>query len=137
MEDILREILLDHVKNPKNKKELDNPDLSGHSNNPVCGDVVKVDLQIENDTVIDVGVNGQGCAVSQASMSIFGEEIKGSSIKDVKEKIEQFKSLLGTNEVEEITILSEEAKVLKFLEGNPSKIRCALLSWSAIEEVLQ
>jgi NifU-like protein involved in Fe-S cluster formation len=54
MEDILREILLDHVKNPKNKKELDNPDLSGHSNNPVCGDVVKVDLQIENDTVIDV-----------------------------------------------------------------------------------
>ena len=137
MEDILREILLDHVKNPKNKKELDNPDLSGHSNNPVCGDVVKVDLQIENDTVVDVAVNGQGCAVSQASMSIFGEEIKGSSIKDVKEKIDQFKSLLGTKEVEEITILSEEAKVLKFLEGNPSKIRCALLSWSAIEEVLQ
>ena len=137
MEDILREILLDHVKNPKNKKELDKPDLSGHSNNPVCGDVVKVDLQIENDTVVDVAVNGQGCAVSQASMSIFGEEIKGSSIKDVKEKIDQFKSLLGTKEVEEITILSEEAKVLKFLEGNPSKIRCALLSWSAIEEVLQ
>ena len=137
MEDILREILLDHVKNPKNKKELDNPDLSGHSNNPVCGDVVKVDLQIENDTVVDVAVNGQGCAVSQASMSIFGEEIKGSSIKDVKEKIDQFKSLLGTKEVDEITNLSEEAKVLKFLEGNPSKIRCALLSWSAIEEVLQ
>jgi nitrogen fixation NifU-like protein len=137
MEDILREILLDHVKNPKNKKELDKPDLSGHSNNPVCGDVVKVDLQIENDTVVDVAVNGQGCAVSQASMSIFGEEIKGSSIKDVKEKIDQFKSLLGTKEVEEITNLSEEAKVLKFLEGNPSKIRCALLSWSAIEEVLQ
>jgi nitrogen fixation NifU-like protein len=137
MEDILREILLDHVKNTKNKKELDKPDLSGHSNNPVCGDVVKVDLQIENDTVVDVAVNGQGCAVSQASMSIFGEEIKGSSIKDVKEKIDQFKSLLGTKEVEEITNLSEEAKVLKFLEGNPSKIRCALLSWSAIEEVLQ
>lgn len=137
MEDILREILLDHVKNPKNKKELDKPDLSGHSNNPVCGDVVKVDLQIENDTVVDVAVNGQGCAVSQASMSIFGEEIKGSSIKDVKEKIDQFKSLLGTKEVDEITNLSEEAKVLKFLEGNPSKIRCALLSWSAIEEVLQ
>lgn len=136
MQDILKEVLLDHVKSPKNKKELDNPDLSGHSNNPVCGDVVKVDLQIDKDTVVDVSISGQGCAVSQASMSIFGEEIKGSSLKDVKKKIEQFKSLLGTNEVEEITILSEEAKVLKFLEGNPSKIRCALLSWSAIEEVL-
>ena len=136
MENILREILLDHVKNPKNKKEIDNPDLSGHSNNPVCGDVVKVDLQIENDIVIDVAINGQGCAVSQASMSIFGEEVKGSSLKDVKEKIDQFKSLLGTNEDKEITILSEEAKILKFLESNPSKIRCALLSWSAIEEVL-
>lgn len=136
MENILREVLLDHVKNPKNKKEIANPDLSGHSNNPVCGDVVKVDLQIENEVVVDVAVNGQGCAVSQASMSIFGEEIKGSSVKDVKEKIKQFKSLLGTNEVGETTIISEEAKVLKFLEGNPSKIRCALLSWSAIEEVL-
>ena len=137
MQDILKEVLLDHVKSPKNKKEMDNPDLSGHSNNPVCGDVVKVDLKIDNDTVIDVSVNGQGCAVSQASMSIFGEEIKGSNLKDVKKKIEQFKSLLGTDEAKEITILSEEAKVLKFLEGNPSKIRCALLSWSAIEEVLE
>jgi nitrogen fixation protein NifU and related proteins len=137
MEDILREILLDHVKNPKNKKELDNPDLSGHSNNPVCGDVVKVDLHIENDTVIDVAVNGQGCAVSQASMSIFGEEIKGVTTEDIKKKINEFKSLLGTNEVTEFTTLSEEAKVLKFLEGNPSKIRCALLSWSAIEKVIK
>ena len=136
MENILREVLLDHVKNPKNKKEIANPDLSGHSNNPVCGDVVKVDLQIENEIVVDVAVNGRGCAVSQASMSIFSEEIKGSSIKGVKEKIDQFKSLLGTSETREITMLSEEAKVLKFLEGNPSKIRCALLSWSAIEEVL-
>mgnify|MGYP001495597260 CR=1 FL=1 len=91
MQDILKEVLLDHVKSPKNKKELDNPDLSGHSNNPVCGDVVKVDLQIDNDTVVDVSISGQGCAVSQASMSIFGEEIKGSSLKDVKKKIEQFR----------------------------------------------
>jgi len=136
MENILREVLLDHVKNPKNKKEIANPDLSGHSNNPVCGDVVKVDLQIENEIVVDVAINGQGCAVSQASMSIFSEEIKGLSIKDIKEKIKQFKSLLGTSETGEVTMLSEEAKVLKFLEGNPSKIRCALLSWSAIEEVV-
>jgi nitrogen fixation NifU-like protein len=137
MENILREVLLDHVKNPKNKKEIDNPELSGHSNNPVCGDVVKIDLQIENEIVVDIAVNGQGCAVSQASMSIFSEEIKGSSINDIKEKIIQFKSLLGTIKTREITMLSEEAKVLKFLEGNPSKIRCALLSWSAIEEVLE
>ena len=137
MDNILREVLLDHVKNPKNKKEIDNPELSGHSNNPVCGDVVKVDLRIENEIVVDIAVNGQGCAVSQASMSIFGEEIKGSSINDIKEKIIQFKSLLGTIKTREITMLSEEAKVLKFLEGNPSKIRCALLSWSAIEEVLE
>ena len=137
MDNILREVLLDHVKNPKNKKEIDNPELSGHSNNPVCGDVVKVDLRIENEIVVDIAVNGQGCAVSQASMSIFSEEIKGSSINDIKEKIIQFKSLLGTIKTREITMLSEEAKVLKFLEGNPSKIRCALLSWSAIEEVLE
>ena len=71
MENILREVLLDHVKSPKNRGEIEHATISANSNNPVCGDVVKVDLLIENGVVTEVQTSGEGCAVSQASMSIF------------------------------------------------------------------
>ena len=89
METLLREILLDHVKSPKNKGEIDHPTISANSNNPVCGDVVKIDLQIANDRIEAVGTSGQGCAISQASMSIFSEEIKKDTVSIVKKKIKE------------------------------------------------
>ena len=82
MENILREVLLDHVKSPKNRGEIEHATISANSNNPVCGDVVKVDLLIENGVVTEVQTSGR-CAVSQASMSIFSEEISNNSIEDV------------------------------------------------------
>lgn len=133
MESLLREILLDHVKAPKNRGELSDATYSANSNNPVCGDVVKVDIKFENGKIIEVGTSGQGCAISQASMSIFSEEIIGLSLEDLKNKISAFKDLF--NGIEENTeILSYQTKLLKFLENNPSKLRCAMLSWLAVEE---
>ena len=132
MESLLREILLDHVKSPKNRGELSDATYSANSNNPVCGDVVKVDIKFENGKIIEVGTSGQGCAISQASMSIFSEEIIGLSLEDLKNKISAFKDLF--NGIEENTeILSYQTKLLKFLENNPSKLRCAMLSWLAVE----
>ena len=135
MENILKEILLDHIKSPKNSGELDKPTLSVNSNNPVCGDVVKVDLIIENDLITKVGTSGQGCAVSQASMSIF-EEIAGESTANVVKKIKEFKNLFNANDEIEPQLLTEQSKLLKFLETNPSKVRCAMLSWIALYDAL-
>ena len=133
METLLREILLDHVKSPKNRGEIEHPTISANSNNPVCGDVVKIDLLIENDVVKEIKTSGQGCAVSQASMSIFSEEITGNSIDIVLQKIEEFKSLFSEKE-SEVNLLSEQSKLLKFLDNNPSKVRCAMLTWVAVED---
>lgn len=136
METLLREILLDHVKSPKNRGEIDHPTISANSNNPVCGDVVKIDLLIENDVVKEVKTSGQGCAVSQASMSIFSEELVDNSTKIVLQKIKEFKNLFDETQ-SEISLLSDQSKLLKFLDNNPSKVRCAMLSWKAIEERLK
>ena len=133
METLLREILLDHVKSPKNRGEIEHPTISANSNNPVCGDVVKIDLLIENDVVKEVKTSGQGCAVSQASMSIFSEEITGNSIDIVLQKIEEFRNLFSEKE-SEVNLLSEQSKLLKFLDNNPSKVRCAMLTWVAVED---
>jgi len=135
MENILREVLLDHVKSPKNRGEIEHATISANSNNPVCGDIVKVDLLIENGFVTGVQTSGQGCAVSQASMSIFSEEISNNSIEDVALKIKEFKSMFQ-QEGSNLNALSEQSKLLKFLDNNPSKVRCAMLSWLAVEESL-
>ena len=133
MKTLLREILLDHVKSPKNRGEIEHPTITANSNNPVCGDVVKIDLLIENDVVKEIKTSGQGCAVSQASMSIFSEEITGNSIDIVLQKIEEFKNLFSEKE-SEVNLLSEQSKLLKFLDNNPSKVRCAMLTWVAVED---
>ena len=136
METLLREILLDHVKSPKNRGEIEHPTISANSNNPVCGDVVKIDLLIENGVVKEVKTSGRGCAVSQASMSIFSEELVDNSTEIVLQKIEEFKILFdGTQS--ETSLLSDQSKLLKFLDNNPSKVRCAMLSWLAVEEGLK
>jgi nitrogen fixation NifU-like protein len=136
MESILKEVLLDHVKSPKNLGGLENPTFSANSNNPVCGDVVKIDLQIANDRIEAVGTSGQGCAISQASMSIFSEEIKKDTVSNVEKKIKEFKKLFDVDNSDALMLLSEESKLLKFLENNPSKVRCAMLSWLAVEDEL-
>jgi len=136
MENILKEILIDHIKSPKNSGELDKPTLSVNSSNPVCGDVVKIDLIIENDLITKVGTNGQGCAVSQASMSIFSEEIDGETTTNVVKKIQEFKNLFNANDKIEPELLTEQSKLLKFLDTNPSKVRCAMLSWIALDDAL-
>lgn len=136
MESILKEVLLDHVKSPKNLGGLENPTFSANSSNPVCGDVVKIDLQIANDRIEAVGTSGQGCAISQASMSIFSEEIKKDTVSNVEKKIKEFKKLFDVDNSDALMLLSEESKLLKFLENNPSKVRCAMLSWLAVEDEL-
>ena len=133
METLLREILLDHVKSPKNRGEIEHPTISANSNNPVCGDVIKIDLLIENGVVKEVKTSGQGCAVSQASMSIFSEELVDNHIEIVLQKIEEFKNLFDETS-SETSLLSDQSKLLKFLDNNPSKIRCAMLSWVAVED---
>ena len=136
MENILREVLLDHVKSPKNLGKIESPSLTANSNNPVCGDVVKIDLIIEGGHITNVATSGQGCANSQASMSIFSEEINGKSTNEVKEMINEFKLLFENENLIKINNLSEQSKLLKFLGNNPSKIRCALL-FLAVEDELK
>ena len=135
MESLLKEILLDHVKAPKNRGEISDATYSANSNNPVCGDVVKIDIKIENGIVSKIGTSGQGCAISQASMSIFSQEIDGISVEEIQKKVLTFKSLFDGS-VDSADNLSEQAQLLKFLENNPSKIRCAMLSWSALNDVI-
>src|SRR5690242_18822765 len=83
MEDFYRDFILDHYRNPRNFGHLDTPDAQAEDMNPLCGDQIRVELQVDRGGKIsDVRFSGKGCAISQASMSMLTESVKGKSLKE-------------------------------------------------------
>ncbi len=84
MDDFYRELILDHYKRPRNFGTLENPDLTYEEDNPLCGDRIRIDLNLDNDRVADVRFTGQGCAISTAAASILTQKIKGQPLERVR-----------------------------------------------------
>ncbi|MGD2143199.1 MAG: SUF system NifU family Fe-S cluster assembly protein [Anaerolineae bacterium] len=84
MSNLYREQILDHYGNPRNEGILEEPDISHERDNPVCGDVVRLDIRLENGKVSEARFTGQGCVISMASASMFTEEILGKTIAELK-----------------------------------------------------
>jgi nitrogen fixation protein NifU and related proteins len=84
MDDLYRDFILDHYRNPRNAGAIEAPDASFEDINPLCGDKVRIDLRIRDGVVEDVKFKGRGCAISQASTSLLTEEIKGKRITDIE-----------------------------------------------------
>jgi nitrogen fixation protein NifU and related proteins len=117
MDDIYREQILEHAKYPHNAGMLEHPDISHEEHNPLCGDRIRIDLQIENDTITDVRFSGRGCAISQASASLLTDEIKGMPVAQAREySKEDLLELIGIP-----------------LDKNPVRIKCALLSLKTLK----
>ncbi|HET6895696.1 MAG TPA: SUF system NifU family Fe-S cluster assembly protein [Candidatus Baltobacteraceae bacterium] len=84
MDDFYRDFILDHYRNPRNFGHLEKPDVHAEDMNPLCGDQIRVELQVDpSGNVSDVRFSGKGCAISQASMSMLTESVKGKSLKEV------------------------------------------------------
>ena len=83
-EGMYRENILDHYKNPHNKGEIEDAEIKFTENNPLCGDVITVNLKLSDHKVEDIKFNGSGCAISQSAMSMLTDEIKGKSFEEVK-----------------------------------------------------
>jgi len=83
MDDFYKEYILDHYRNPRNFGHLERVDASAEDLNPLCGDKIRFELQLDNGRVTDVRFSGKGCAISQASASMLSESIKGRKLEDV------------------------------------------------------
>lgn len=114
-EGMYRENILDHYKHPHNKGELENPDIKFTENNPLCGDVISINLKVNNKKVKDIKFSGRGCAISQSAMSMLTDEIKEKTFEDIKNfKTEDVVNLLG-------------------IEIGPVRIKCAVLGLVAVK----
>jgi nitrogen fixation NifU-like protein len=116
--DLYREHILDHYGNPRNEGVLENPDLSHERDNPVCGDVVRLDIKLEDGKVSEARFNGQGCVISMASASMFTEEIQGKTVAELK------------------AMDDEDIFAMLGVELGPSRTNCAVLPLRVLQEGL-
>ena len=99
LEDLYREIILDHYRTPRNRGELPTPPASfAQGHNPLCGDEITVYLQVDDGVVSDVKVGGQGCSISQSSASMMSQAIKGRSVDEVRRLVRRFKWMMSIDE---------------------------------------
>lgn len=135
LDDLYREVILDHYKHPRNRGELEPHTARVEGNNPLCGDEIQVDVRLKDGDLEDIAFQGRGCSISQASASMMTEAIKSKPVDEVQDLIDTFKSMMHGNEVD-----LDELGDLEALEGVqkfPVRIKCALLAWTTLEEALR
>ena len=145
LEDLYREIILDHYRSPRNRGELPVPPArhaEGH--NPLCGDEITVFLDVQNvdgvDVVGDVKVSGQGCSISQSSASMMSQAVKGKPVAEVRALVRKFKGMMSI-EVDDADPSDADVPLgdLEALQGVvkfPVRIKCATLAWNTLIQAL-
>jgi nitrogen fixation NifU-like protein len=152
LEDLYREIILDHYRSPRNRGELPAPPATkAEGFNPLCGDevVLYLDIDPDSETVRDVKINGQGCSISQASTSMMSAAVKGKPVDEARKLIRAFKALMsiheskleGESDGSDLTADLDGVRLgdLEALQGVvkfPVRIKCATLAWNTLQQGL-
>jgi nitrogen fixation NifU-like protein len=135
LDDIYKEVILDHYKNPRNKRELPGAELQCHANNPLCGDEITVFAHVEGDTLAEVTFQGAGCSISQSSASMMTEAVTGSSVDDAVALAASFRGMMA-GEVEPDEEAFGDLVALKGVVQYPIRIKCAVLAWDVLQDAL-
>jgi nitrogen fixation NifU-like protein len=148
LEDLYREIILDHYRTPRNRGELPTPPAAvAQGHNPLCGDEITVYLQVDDGVVSDVKVGGQGCSISQSSASMMSQAIKGHTVPEVRALVRRFKGMMSIDEGQQDDGNGDgdapaEAPAMGDLEALqgvvkfPVRIKCATLAWNTLVDAL-
>ena len=135
LDDLYREILLDHYRSPRNRGPLDDANASAEGSNPLCGDEITLELRLDPDgQIADVAFSGQGCSISQASSSLMTEHVKGRSAEDAGAAIEAFQAMMVEGEEPDADLGDIEA--LAGVRKFPMRVKCASLAWKTLELAL-
>ena len=155
LEDLYREIILDHYRNPRNRGELPTPPARKVEGfNPLCGDEIQLYVDVESGTLADVRIGGQGCSISQSSASMMSAAVKGKSLAEVQGLTRAFKAMMSIHETSiggdgteseidpELGAVDGDGTKLGDLEALrgvvkfPVRIKCATLSWNTLQQGL-
>jgi nitrogen fixation NifU-like protein len=135
VDDLYREVILDHFKTPRNKGKIKNASVKADGMNPLCGDQINISLVLDGDKIKDIKFDGHGCAISQSSASMMTAALKGKNLNAADAVTKQFKDLLTAagKDVDQLGDLEALEGVKKY----PVRIKCALLSWNTFLEAVK
>ena len=138
LNELYQETILEHNKNPRNFREIEGADRTADGNNPLCGDALRVYVDLDGDVVKDVAFKGSGCAISKASASMMTQTVKGKTREEVESLFDEFHRMVtGGLDIEteenDLGKLKIFAGVLEF----PARVKCASLSWHTLNAALR
>ncbi len=153
LDDLYREIILDHYRSPRNRGELAPPAVRAEGHNPLCGDEIQVYLDVVDGVVNDIKITGSGCSISLSSASMMSQAVKGKKIADVKALVNRFRSMMGLDIADaesdtDLVSIEDDAEVdvpevklgdLEALQGVvkfPVRIKCATLAWITLTQAM-
>ncbi|MEX1195082.1 MAG: SUF system NifU family Fe-S cluster assembly protein [Dehalococcoidia bacterium] len=135
LDDLYREIIIDHYRHPRHKGRLPSPSASHEGLNPLCGDEVTIDVLVKDGALADITYTGSGCSISQSSASMMTDAVAGKRVDDARKLIADFTGLMrGEEDIDPESLGDLEAMsgVRKF----PVRIKCATLAWHTLAEAL-
>lgn len=138
LRELYQEVILDHNKNPRNFRTLENANRTVKGNNPLCGDQYTLFLRVEDGVIRDIGFQGSGCAISKASVSVMSSIVKGKTTEEVEVLFDEFHKLVTgetspPDDIERLGKLAAFAGVSEF----PSRVKCATLAWHTLRAALE
>lgn len=137
--DIYQQVIIEHSTNKKNKRDILDADIDEKGHNPSCGDEIELKIKLSDDkkTIKDLAYTGVGCAISQASASMMCDLLRGKDIQEAKNLCETFISMIRREitDDEELEAL-EDAIALKNISNMPARVKCALLAWHTLNDVI-
>lgn len=136
LRNLYQEIILDHNRQPRNFRRLEDASHHAHGHNPLCGDQVDVYLHVRDGRVTDIAFEGDSCAISMASASIMTELLQGCSLEEVHELSERFRQLLA-GDTAGSSADSDDLEVLAGVRMFPARVKCATLPWHTLLAALQ
>lgn len=137
IEDVYNDLIMEHSMNSYNKKKLESCDFCKKGHNPNCGDEIELQIKLDGDKIVDMAFTGHGCAISQSSTSIMIDVLKGKTVKQAKKIIETFINMIKREpQTEEDLKKLDEAIAFKNVANMPARVKCALLAWHTMEDIL-
>jgi nitrogen fixation protein NifU and related proteins len=136
LNELYQEVILDHNKRPRNFRVLEGSSHQAEGYNPLCGDRLSLYVQVDGETIADIGFQGSGCAISKASASLMTDAVKGRSVDEARGLFERFHRMVTTSPdlaVEDMGKLSVLAGVREF----PVRVKCASLAWHTLKAALE
>jgi nitrogen fixation protein NifU and related proteins len=135
LEELYKEVILDHYKNPRNKRPLPDGELSCKKNNPLCGDEITVHAHLSDGRVAEITFEGSGCSISQASASMLTEAVTGRRVEEAEELVGRFRGMME-GKVEPDEDAFGDLMALRGVVKYPVRIKCAVLAWDVLQEAL-